>query len=199
VVQFAGVFTPVAKWTHTFVTTSEGLVWKGIDLLQGSLSVELNHGNSNHWAEVKVLGTVGLTTGGQVNRDGIGAVVMFTPHHPMKGGAWQDGDTVMVPVMGGSSLGSQHSLEVELGMGTAPLGRVEVQWPGGVRNRLYNVHPSERVLIPEIPCSFDTAWSSFAAYNACVTTALDELVTQGVLTPPQRGRLHGSAVVAYFH
>ncbi len=55
--------------------------WNDIDLADGTLAVELNSSdNGNRSVAIRTLGTIGLTTGGQVNRDGIGAVVSFIPH-----------------------------------------------------------------------------------------------------------------------
>jgi enediyne biosynthesis protein E4 len=72
--------------------------------------------------------------------------VRFTPdqHRP-----------VMRPVLGASSYASQDSLAITFGLGSA----VDVLWPGGVRNRLYDVRPSDRIVLPEIPCDFAGHWS----------------------------------------
>ena len=67
-----------------------------------------------------------------------------------------------------------------------------------MRNRLDNVHHGERVLFPEIPCSFDADWSSVVKYQDCVSGALAELVGQGVIDHEQEGRFFASAVQAFF-
>lgn len=197
-VAYADVFNPVAKFTSTFIETAQGFVWNQIDLLDGSLKVELNDGNNNKWVQITALGSVDLTPEGRTNRDGIGAVVTFTPREWIPGHGLVDGDTVMVPVMGGSSLGSQHSLTAEFGLGSRWFGRAEVIWPGGVRNRLYGASAYERITFPEIPCSYDANWNTFGEYAACVNEALDDLHGAGVLSIGEKIRLKVSAIIAYF-
>jgi hypothetical protein len=177
-------YVPISYPTETFGVYT----WSGDEYPNGTLSIEINDGdNGNKWAQVELLGTIGLTSGGSVNRDGIGAVVKFTPKR---------GDTVMQPILGGSSRGSQDSLMAEFGLGSANKGTVEVLWPGGVRNRLYNVHQFERVVFPEIPCSFDGDWDKPSEYHACVKDTLDELVQAGVLDHHDRARFLSSAMKA---
>ena len=137
---------------------------------------------------MQTLGTVGLTSAGRVNRDGIGAVVLFTPDH---------GKPVMRPVLGGGSYASQDSLAATFGLGSADIGTVEVLWPGGARNRLYDVRRSERIVLPEIPCSFTGNGLAHAQYRACVETALDEILARGVLDRALRARLLSSALRAF--
>ena len=168
-----------------------GFLWGGplFDYPDGRLSVEISSAsNGNGWVEVLTVGTVGLTAQGRVNRDGIGAVVRFTPdqHRP-----------VMRPVLGGSSYASQDSLAITFGLGSAQSGTVEVLWPGGVRNRLHDVRPSERIVLPEIPCDFAGHWSGLSPYRACVETALRELVARGVLNQSLRARFLSSALRAF--
>ena len=94
------------------------LVWSGIEFEDGTLSVELNSGdNGNYSVAIETLGTVGLTDGGRVNRDGIGSVVFFTP---------ESSSTVIQPILGGSSYASQDSLIATLGLGEAESGTVEI-------------------------------------------------------------------------
>lgn len=157
--------------------------------VNGTLSVEINSGNSNRWAKVRLLGGKGLTSQGVVNRDGIGAVVRFENWY---------GDATLRPVTGGSSYASQDSLELVFGMDRARKGVVDVLWPGGVRNRLYGVRHGERLVFPEIPCSIDGSWSSFGAYVGCVGNALGELWAAGEINHWQKVRFFSSAVLAYF-
>ncbi|GAA2079401.1 CRTAC1 family protein [Actinomadura alba] len=153
----------------------------------GDLSVAINGGNSNNSTSVRALGSVGVTPGGRVNRDGIGAVVKFTP---------KGGPAAIRPVIAGSSFASQDALEGTFGMGKQRLGTVEVLWPGGVRNKLFGVRAGERITVPEIPCSYDTS-VSLRRYTTCVERALDDLVAADKLNRPQAKRFFVSAIAAY--
>ena len=63
-----------------FINTFGDGRWNGYVLTDGTLAVEINSAdNGNGWVGVKAVGTVGITSDGTVNRDGIGAVVTFTP------------------------------------------------------------------------------------------------------------------------
>ena len=167
--------------------------WLFLPRVNGTLSVEINSGNANHWAAFDLVGTLGLVdnqvSAGRVNRDGIGAIVRFTP---------AGGQSVLVPVLGGSSYASQSSLTVQAGLGAAASGTVEVLWPGGVRNRLYDVAASERLTLPEIPCSFDAAVSRLD-YEKCVKESLKDLRHPSVdlLSQAEVDRLEASALQAY--
>ena len=181
--RYAQIFAPTGD-------LSGAGVWADIPIEKGTLSVELNSGNGNGWAKVRTLGTVGITTGGTVNRDGIGAVVEFTT---------AAGHSVLRPVIAGASYASQDSLEGTFGMGTETWGRVEITWPGGTRNVLYGVRPGEEILFPEIPCSLDDNWSSPGKYFVCVQKALHQLKKAKVLTPAQKIRFFKSALIGFFH
>lgn len=162
--------------------------WNGIQPEDGFLGVELNSANNgNRGVKVGVIGTKGLTTDGVVNRDGIGAIVKFTPRR---------GETAMSPVLGGSSYASQHSMLQGFGLGRQQSGTVDIQWPGGTRNRLYDVHAGETVKIPEIPCDIGMKVRS-REYRKCVDDALDELVANGTISHPFAHRLRKSALKAF--
>lgn len=162
--------------------------WSGIVMDNGTLAIELNQGgNGRKGVDVDVLGSIGLTDHGKVNRDGIGAIVSFTP---------DGGSKATQPVLGGSSLASQDSLTAHFGIGDIAAGTVEVVWPGRVKNRLYGVHAGEKVLFPEIPCSFDTA-ASRTTYRACVLNAVRDLHRAGAIDGAQKTRLLASALRAY--
>jgi len=182
-----------ATFVPASVPTSDPNIfaWLGIQRKNGTLAVEINSGNSNHWAAFNLVGAKGLInnhiSAGAVNRSGIGAIVRFKP---------QGGKPTLNPVLAGSSYASQNSLTVEVGMGTAIRGTVDVLWPGGVKNRLYDVHASERLTLPEIPCGFDSTMSS-GAYAACVTASLADLTLHHVVTIPEAARLEVSALLAY--
>lgn len=181
-------FTPLDPSKQIF--ESNEFVYTGLDLPHdGTLSVEISSGgNGNRSVQVALVGTAGLTSQGRVNRDGIGAVVRFTPAH---------GQAVLHPVMGGSSHASQDSLIATLGLGRDEHGTIEVLWPGGVRNRLYGARAGELVRFPEIPCSYDDPDVSFPRYRGCVQTALDQLVEAAVLDWNMRPRFLSSALRAF--
>ena len=178
-----GLFVPMMdEWQ------SGGFAWNGTDATNGTLSVELNNGESGHRSvQVKALGTAGLTPGGVNNRDGIGAVMTFTPRH---------GQTAMKPVLGGSSHASQDSLAQYFGLGTSHRGTLEVLWPGGVRNRLYNVRAGEKVTMPEIPCGYDDASINDTKYALCVFKSLIYLVGCNAISKNESRRLFVSAIRA---
>ena len=177
-------FAPV--WTLT--GNGDEARWSGIVMDNGSLAIELNEGGTGRKSvNVEVLGSVGLTDRGKVNRNGIGAIVSFTP---------DGGSRATQPVLGGSSLASQDSLLAHFGLGDAAAGTVEVVWPGRVKNRLYAVRAGEKVLVPEIPCSYDTG-DSRSAYRACVTNAVKDLHRAGAIDRAERDRLFASAMRAY--
>ncbi len=180
-----------AFYQANFLPTDTFGVWtySGIpDNVDGSLAVEISGGNRNRWAKVRTRGSVGLTSRGRVNRDGIGAVVSFRPHR---------GTSAAQPVLGGSSYASQDSLEIGFGLGRAPFGRIDILWPGGVRNRLYRVRHGERILFPEIPVSIDDPTLTLPAYLSRVHQALDDLQAGGVINHRQKARFFISAVLAF--
>jgi enediyne biosynthesis protein E4 len=189
------VFDPVALFVPAFVPTEDPTLfaWLGFPRLPGSLAVEVSQGNGNGWADFHLVGTKGLVdnqhSAGRVNRDGIGAVMRFTP---------EGGSATLTPVLGGSSHASQNSLTVHVGLGAAARGTAEVLWPGGVRNRLYDVAAGERLVLPEIPCSFD-APGSRTAYAKCVKESLKDLrhPRVGLLTQAEADRLEASALRAF--
>ncbi len=177
----------------TFISEqmSDALTWSGAIYDHGTLSVELAEGNDNGAVEVRTMGTAGIIGGGRANRDGIGAVVRFWPLAP--GGARRG---VMTPITGGASYASQHQPAAHFGLGTVERGLVEILWPGGTRNRLYNVRPGERIVFPEIPCSFDDESLTFRQYLGCMLDSLGDLVDAGVLSRGERVRYLLSALRA---
>lgn len=179
--RYLQFFEPTAT---PFVTSFSGVFFDN-----GSLSVEISSAdNGNRWLQVQTLGTVGLTSGGTVNRNGIGALIEVST---------RQGKRATLPVLGGSSYASQDSLEATFGLGSERRGNIEVQWPGGVRNRLYNVRQGSEILFPEIPCSFDDPSLDFVDYVHCVHQAIHELRSAEVLTHHQGSRFFWSALVAY--
>ncbi|MEM9293492.1 MAG: CRTAC1 family protein [Acidobacteriota bacterium] len=159
------------------------------EIVPGSLSVEISSAdNGNGWVEVHTAGSYGVINDGTVNRDGIGAVVSFTP---------RNGTTAIRPIIGGSSYSSQDALAANFGLGTEKRGTVDVLWPGGVRNRLYNVRSGSVVTFPEIPCSYDSG-DGFLSYLGCLRSSLNGLSDAGVISRPDRARFLLSGIRAYF-
>ena len=193
-VELGGQFDETAFVWPTFrpddTDPSMGFVWNGIEPVNGSLSVEINNGeNNNQSATVNLLGTVGLTSLGRVNRDGIGAVITFNP---------KKGKPVTIPIVSGGSHASSDALEKTLGMGSkSSKGVLEVLWPGRTKNRLYDVRPGEDILLPEIPCSYDDFSMGLKKYRTCVAQSLYELEQTGNITSRQFLRFYKSAVKAY--
>jgi hypothetical protein len=90
-------------------------------------------GNAHHWLAVRLRGA-------RANRDGIGAVVRVTT---ASGVQWQ-------MVRSGSSYASQSDLAVTFGLGRDPaVSTVEVEWPGGARERVAGVKADQRITIEE--------------------------------------------------
>ena len=161
-------------------------VWSGFEFSDGTLSVELNSAdNGNRWVVVDPIGTVGITSSGRVNRDGIGAVIRFTPNGL---------PSALRPILGGSSYASEDALLAYFGMGPATTGDLEILWPGGMRNRLLNVGAGERVRFPEIPCNLDAA--NDPDYARCVNDALEELLEAGILGEAEKQRFLASALAS---
>lgn len=188
--DFGADLDDIAGFVPIFTPTDTGeLVWTGVEVPDGTLSVEINSAdNGNNWVAIDAMGTVGLTTNGRANRDGIGAVVMVTP---------EGGPTAMNPIVGGSSYASQDSLTANLGLGDAATGTVEILWQGGVRNRLYDVQAGEELRFPEIPVSFDGDFEGVGDYQQQVNAAIDELVMADVLTQAESDRFFASSIRAY--
>jgi enediyne biosynthesis protein E4 len=180
VARFIPSFTPIGPFEWE---------WSGVEYEDGFLGVQLSSASTgNKWVKIRAVGAKGLTPLAKNNRSGIGAVVKFTP---------SGGKTAMTPVLGGSSHASQHSLIQGFGLAAATRGTAEVLWPGGVKNRLYDVAHAETVTIPEIPCDFSRNWATRRAYRQCVDTALNDLRGGGVITNAHGARLRTSALRAY--
>jgi len=105
--------------------------------------------------------------------------------------------TAINPVIAGSSFASQNSLVQTFGMGKAKTGTLEILWPGGVRNKLFDVGAGERITFPEIPCSYSDTTMSLTSYTSCVQQSLDDLVHEGKVSSSMSARLSASALQAY--
>ncbi len=192
-VTYGGPLDEEARFfeSHFPTPNPEVFIWKGFEMDNGSLAVEINTGNRNRGLEVRTLGSVGITSRGTVNRDGIGAIVNLETRR---------GKSQTFPVLGGSSYASQDSLAVNFGLGRERYGTVDVLWPGGTRNRLYFVRAGERLVFPEIPCSYaDDYPGGFRQYLGCVRHSVHELRAAGALDSHDAFRFLFSSVRAYFH
>ena len=188
--QYGSVFDATAFMVPTFYHIGPfEWEWAGRNVEEGFLGVQISSAsNGNRWVKISVKGAKGITPRGKVNRDGIGALLKFTP---------SGGKQSLMPVLGGSSYQSQHALTQGFGLGTATKGTLDILWPGKVKNRLYDVSAGERVTFPEIPCDFAATWPNRRAYRTCVNEALDDLVDAHVINNATRGRLYASAIRAY--
>ncbi len=174
-------FVPVTNQSE------QGFIWNSIGFPNGSVSLEINDtSNQNHSVAITAVGTSNLLEHGKNNRDGIGAVLSFTP---------SDGKTAIKPILGGSSHASQNSLKQQFGLGTASHGTLDVLWPGGTRNRLYNIRAGNDVTMPEIPCSYDDN-QHLKHYKKCVRNSLKELRRTGIITKKDAKQLYRSSIKA---
>jgi len=186
---FGSALDPLTRFEGVWIGGPDHITFLHPTIIGGDLSVEINSGNNgNGWVELNFLGGVGIAPGAGVNRDGIGAVAHFTP---------AGGKTSIRPVLAGANFNSQDELTRRFGLGTAASGDLDVLWPGGVHNRLYDIQSGETLTVPEIPCSYDAAWGNFGQYNACVMQALNAYKDAGYITDAQRNRLRDSAWRAF--
>lgn len=183
---FVPIFAPIEQ-----VPPFNNFVWTGNDVVVPNVGItmEINNRGNNGSATFTTIGSINITKKGTVNRSGIGAVLFFTP---------DGGSTVMSPVTGGSSFISQHALETYFGLGDKAHGTVEVLWPGGVRNRLYNVSDGENLALPEIPCTYVADfWKNKGEYTSCVMDSLNDLEMAGIINVKEKSRYLISANKAF--
>lgn len=191
ILPFVSPFNALASFVPIFLPGPNPgeFVWSEVSSPNGTLAIEMNSGgNGNGSAQVQLLGSSGITSSGVANRDGIGGVVTFEPlNRP----------AATLPVLSGSSYASQNSLALTFGLGEATSSQVDVLWPGGVRNRLYDVQAGEKILFPEIPCSITGSWQNQGQFVSCVAQALNELRNAGVITDTEKERFLESAISAF--
>lgn len=189
-VAWGSVFDNISAFAPLMRSVGEDAwQWTGAVNDPGTLSVELNDAaTGNQWVKLDVVGSVALTRHARINRDGIGAVVTVTP---------RGGEPLMRPVTGGSTYLSQNEKTLSFGLGSKPSALVDVMWPGGVRNRLYDVRHGERVTLPEIPCSYDSRWHNLGDFTHCVQRALNDLRRAHVIDRKFETRLLHSAIRAF--
>ncbi|MEM8963201.1 MAG: CRTAC1 family protein [Acidobacteriota bacterium] len=177
-----------AFWFQYLPDANGNFIWTGLSMLPGDMTVELNTTpDVGRSVVVEAVGAVDLVDGGKVNRSGVGALVSFTP---------KGGQTATLPVVAGSSYLSQNALERHFGLGNRHRGTVDIQWPSGVRNRLYGARAGEHLVFPEIPCSIDSDQSP-GSYFRCVSKSLRQLRRAGVISGGQGLRFLASAMRAY--
>jgi hypothetical protein len=196
-------FDAVARMTVRYTTriTPNFFVYIPHQIDNGDAVVEINSAdNGNNWAQVKLLGTKGITrpNGDQVrgrnNRDGIGSVIKFTP---------AGGKTIIHPVLGGASHASQDSIIATLGLGDAATGTLDIYWNNAsgkpVHNRLSNVQAGEKIVYPEIPCDLDSTTFNRKRFIRCLDDALVILTHKRVqtITPEFGNRIKASMLAAY--
>ncbi|MFB6151209.1 MAG: CRTAC1 family protein [Haloarculaceae archaeon] len=189
--EYGGPLDKYAKTNVVFSLNEDGETaeYNDFDFADGSLSVEVNSGdNENGWVAVEPAGGVGVAEEAGVNRDGIGATISCTPSGTDR--------TQRFSVTAGASFGSCHSLEKTFGLGDSDTATVEVLWPGGHRNRLYDVRSEERIVFPEIPYSYDADVEK-SAYEDGVESALQSYADAGVVREEDIDRFLDSAVRAY--
>jgi enediyne biosynthesis protein E4 len=190
--QLGGVFDKRAFIWPTFTLIdqadrSKGVRYTGMDPVEGSLAVEMSNANTNGWVKVRVTGGKDLIPAGKVNRGGVGAIVTFTPAGKAP---------AMRALPGGGGYASNDPLESIFGLGTSASGTLDIFWPGGVRNRLYEVKSRERLNVPELPCDYAVRTNTAAAYRKCVNDALDGYVQRGTIDQTMATRLRASALRA---
>jgi enediyne biosynthesis protein E4 len=165
--------------------------WVGPNYEEGDLSVEINSaGNGNRSAQFTVVGNAGIARhhgddpAAIINRNGFGTIVQFTPAGL---------PTSMRTVLGGESFASQNSPVLTFGMGaTATTGTADITYPGGFKFRIYNVAAGEKLLVPTIPCNYETARNR-GEWESCVNHALNDYRQAGLITNNYRQRLRDSA------
>lgn len=106
-----------------------------LDMFYGS--VFINNGNANNW--IKIV-TVGNTSGGYSNINGIGARVEIST----------DSGIQIRDVRSGEGFRFMHSLNTHFGIGTnSTINYVKVIWPSGVVDNILNPNINETLIINE--------------------------------------------------
>ncbi|MGH9923739.1 MAG: ASPIC/UnbV domain-containing protein, partial [Nitrososphaerales archaeon] len=106
-----------------------------IPLEEGSLSVYKNHGNGNHWLEIKLVGE-------KSNRLGIGASIKVNA-----------GEQVLYRQLtgaGGGDYMSQGYAPVHFGLGeNTHVDSISITWSSGIRQKLTDVVVDQLIIIHE--------------------------------------------------
>ena len=124
--------------------------------------------------------------GAGTNTQAVGARLYLTTPNEM---------TQMREVICGNNFLSQNPTETHFGLGAATYGDLEIVWPNGARAKLYDVKAGERLVIPQLPLSYDTELAFFE-YYAQISKTLKDRVDQGVIDEKLANRLRHSATKA---
>lgn len=187
---YGGPFDDAVFALNFFPTDEVGIfTWSGFEFSDGDLSVEINSAdNANNWLKVDLLGGKGIISEGTVNRNGIGSVVSMS---------LAQGTVNTQPIMAGSSTMSQSSITAIFGMGNSSSdAMIDILWPGGIKNRVYDVQAKSDLLLPEIPCSYDDLTISRRDYYLCVRDSLEEYRLKGFINRRMERKLFFSALRA---
>lgn len=191
VASYNSTLDSTAYFTNILKPSADGSgwVWSGQKLMRGDLMVQMNREtDADHcWVSVQPVGMLDLVPQASTNRGALGATLRVTPRGL---------HTMTTPIVSGESFGSQHSPRRNFGLGKSCTGSVEVIWPSGVRNKLYDVKHGEVLTIPEVPCSYDGHWKSARIYRLCVAKAVGKMVLRRIVKLRFGVRLIGSAMRA---
>lgn len=153
-----------------FLTAEEG----GAVLLR-------NGGNDHRSLQVELLGTVS-------NRDAVGARLA------VRAGSLEQTREIAA----GSGFASSNSRLQTVGLAHRHRAVVDVTWPLGHRNRLYNVWAGSRIRFPEMPCSFDEPDLPFGEFLSCTLDSLAASLAADLISESDALRFALSAIRAYF-
>ena len=130
--RFSGRFDPLAGTTPTRPAPGPVFVW-------------MNSPGDNHWITLRLRGRMAVDGTGS-NADGIGARVYITAR-PDQGAAPR---TQVQEVIAGATYLSMHSLDLEFGIGTAPVvDEVVILWPSGRKQTLKDLSVDQVVMVTE--------------------------------------------------
>jgi len=134
-------------YVDLIATNSSGAVWREggeIGLVKGPLFVWINPGGNNHWITLRLRGRMAVDGTGS-NADAIGARVYLKAEV-----ARGDSLTQVQEVLGGSTLLSMNSLDLNFGLGQADsVEEITILWPSGVRQVLKGVRADQVLSIQE--------------------------------------------------
>ena len=130
-------------------TNSSGDEWRGsvetISPAKGPIFIWMNGGGDNHWINLRLRGRMAIDGSGS-NADGVGARVYIKTKSKV-----EDQPHLQVfEVQAGSSYLSMHSLDLEVGLGTATeVAEIKIFWPSGIVQVLKNIQSNQTLQIVE--------------------------------------------------